>query len=75
MKRQTALKIVNPLLALFMINQAATGIFHLELSNRAFTTFHEQAGYILITLAAVHLALNWNWVKAQFMSRHNPKNT
>jgi hypothetical protein len=72
MKRQTALKIVNPLLALLIINQAATGIFHLELSNRAFKALHEQAGYVLITLAAIHLALNWNWVKAQFMPRNKP---
>jgi hypothetical protein len=75
MKKKTALKIANPLLALFMINQALTGIFHLELSHRAFKTFHEQAGYVLITLAAIHLALNWNWVKTQFTPQHKPKKT
>lgn len=69
MTKQTALKIVNPILGLLIINQALTGIFHLYLSNRAFTILHEWGGYVLVTVVIVHVVLNWGWVKAQFLQR------
>ena len=69
MTKQTALKIVNPLLGLLIINQALTGIFHLYLSNRAFTILHEWGGYVLVTMVIVHVVLNWGWVRAQFLRR------
>ncbi len=66
MTKQTLLKIVNPLLALLMINQALTGMFNLYLSNRAFTILHEWGGFVLSAMVIVHVALNWGWIKAQF---------
>lgn len=66
MSKQSYLKIVNPLLGLLVINQAVTGIFHLYLSNRAFTILHEWNGFVLSAMVVVHVALNWSWVRAQF---------
>lgn len=66
MKNQTALKIVNPLLGLLIINQAFTGMFHLYLSSRAFAILHEWGGFVLSAMVIVHVVLNWSWVKAQF---------
>jgi len=65
-KKQTALKIVNPLLGLFMITQALTGTFHLYLSERAFKMLHEWNGLVLLSLSIVHVVLNWSWIKTQF---------
>lgn len=66
MTKQSALKIVNPLLGLLIINQALTGMFHLYLSNSAFKILHEWGGFVLSAMVIVHVVLNWSWVKAQF---------
>ena len=68
-KKQTALKIVNPLLGLFIINQALTGTFHLYLSNRVFRFLHEWSGLALFVLSILHVVLNWGWIKAQFLQQ------
>jgi len=65
MTKQSALKIVNPLLGLLMLNQALTGIFRLYLSRSAFTIMHERAGYLLFAMVVVHFTLNFGWVKTQ----------
>jgi hypothetical protein len=69
MKRNTMLKILNPVLAVFFINQAITVIFRESLGYRAFGIFHKTGGAILLCLIAVHIILNFNWVKANYFSR------
>lgn len=75
MKKQTALKVVNLLLGLFIVNQFLTGTFHLYLSNRAFTILHERSGLVLFVLSIVHVVLNWGWVKAQFFRHRKSRKT
>jgi hypothetical protein len=69
MKRNTMLKILNPVLALFFINQAITVIFREHLSYKTFGIFHKNAGMILLGLIAVHVVLNLNWVKTNYFSK------
>jgi hypothetical protein len=69
MKRNTALKILNPLLLLFFINQAITALFHEHLSLKTFGLFHETGGAILLCLIALHIILNFNWIKANYFPR------
>ena len=66
MKRNTMLKILNPVLIVLFINQAVTVLFHDELPFRAFQIFHKGGGAVLLILIAVHLVLNFNWVKANY---------
>jgi hypothetical protein len=66
MKRNTALKILNPVLALFFVSQAVTALFHDYISRDAFRIFHMNSGRIFIALVILHLILNFNWVKANF---------
>lgn len=61
------LKIVNPLLALSFLTQAGSGIFKHSLSHDAFEALHEGGGWVLIALAAVHVVLNWSWIRAQML--------
>jgi len=68
MKRNTMLKILNPVLAVFFLNQAITAIFHDSLSRPAFEILHKTAGMILLCLIALHIILNSNWVKANYLS-------
>jgi hypothetical protein len=69
MKRNTMLKIANPILGILVINQILTGIFGRSLSREAFEILHEDGGLLLAMVAALHLILNWNWVKANFFKR------
>jgi hypothetical protein len=81
MKRNTALKIVNPLLAVLVANQILTGLFGRSLSREGFEILHKDGGFVLAGVAVLHLILNWNWVKANFFKRapvakaERPRNT
>lgn len=68
MKKNTALKILNPVLAVLLINQVLTGLFGRELSHEAFEIFHKKAALVLATLVVLHLILNFNWIKANYFS-------
>lgn len=73
MKRNTMLKILNPLLAVLLINQAATGALHDVMSEELFEVLHEGGGVLLILGVICHVALNWNWIKANFLkSKDSP---
>ncbi|NIA16977.1 MAG: hypothetical protein GWO86_01385 [Planctomycetes bacterium] len=63
MKKNTALKILNPILMLLLVSQAVTALFSVKLSHETFTILHKGGGTMLIALAALHLILNFNWVK------------
>jgi cytochrome b len=76
MNKQLALKIVNPLLFVALIIQALTGVtlaFHLFFSKpklyEMIGELHEHTGFVFVVLAAIHLYLNWGWVKSQFAKR------
>ena len=69
MSRNKALKVVNLILLVLLINQAATGMLGMDLPNWAFEWGHKRAAYVLITLAIIHLVLNWNWMKANYFKK------
>lgn len=62
------LKRLNPLLLVVLVVQAATGLCHEILPGEWFEWIHPTGGLLLVLLAAVHLALNWNWVKSVYFS-------
>ena len=66
MKRNTMLKILNPILGVLLVNQILTGIFHDTIPHEAFEFLHEGGGIALAVVAVLHVILNWNWVKANF---------
>ena len=69
MRRNTLHKILNPFLIVLFVNQAVTAVFHDEMPMKAFQIFHKGGGAILLTLIAIHLVLNFNWVKANYFSK------
>ncbi|MEI6521718.1 MAG: hypothetical protein WCO98_17040 [bacterium] len=69
--KQTALKIINPILMLsFFVQFIAVGILVLgekgSALNKIAFPLHQLNGQILLVLAVIHLIYNWNWVKAMF---------
>jgi hypothetical protein len=73
MKKNTLLKVVNPLLALSFFAQAVTGLsislFIESIPYEPFEAIHEIGGYTMIALVLIHLILNWNWVKNSLLKR------
>lgn len=69
MKKTTALKALNPVLAVLIVSQLTTGILHSRIPHEVYEIVHAGAGYVLAAGVAVHLALNWSWVKAGYFRR------
>ncbi len=68
MAKRRWLPVINPLLGLLVIYQAATGLTGEEL-GRAFLPMHVGGALLLVVVASVHLALNWGWVRATYGRR------
>ena len=71
MKRHSTLKILNPILALLFLNQIIVGLFHVTLPYKVFKILHQGGGIILAAAALLHVILNWNWVKVNFIKRES----
>ena len=70
MKRNTLHKIIVPILAVLLISQGVTGLFLSgKISAEAFEILHEGGGIVLVCLGALHLVLNFGWVKVSFFNR------
>jgi hypothetical protein len=68
-KRNTMLKILNPLLAVLVLNQVTTALIHDAIPHEVFGIMHMGGGFTLAGLATLHLILNWNWVKSSLFRR------
>jgi hypothetical protein len=67
MKRTSLLKILNPILAVLLVNQVITGLLHGYLSGEAYEILHGGGGLVFAVTALLHVIMNWNWVKANFL--------
>ncbi|SPD73036.1 conserved hypothetical protein [uncultured Desulfobacterium sp.] len=69
MSTNSILKILNPALAIVLIFQLATGLLHVIFTHEMFETIHGTSAGIFIILVALHLILNWNWIKVNFLKK------
>ena len=69
MKKNTLLKIINPILAIVFIYQISTGLMHEIIPKNRFETIHGTGGIVLLICVIIHLILNWNWVKVNFLKK------
>jgi hypothetical protein len=69
MTRTAILKVLNPILGIFLINQVITGLLNETLPHEAFEVLHATGGITLAAVAVLHVILNWNWVKANFRKK------
>ncbi len=67
MKRKTQLKLLNPVLALIVIIQYLTGLFHDQFDHETFEILHLGGAILLAVIIMIHLFLNWNWVQVNFL--------
>jgi hypothetical protein len=69
MKKNAALKILNPILLVLFVSEVVTGLFHAKLSHETFEFLHEGGGLLLLGLFIIHLILNFNWIKTSYLSK------
>lgn len=69
MTKTDALKILNPILTVLVVNQPCTAALSEATSHEVFELLHEGGGVLLVVGVALHLILNWNWVKVNFLSK------
>lgn len=69
MSRNMALRILNPVLALVLINQVFSGAFRESLPYKVFAVLHQGGAVILIIAVLLHVGLNGNWIKAQYLKK------
>jgi len=69
MRKNDALKILNPILVILTVSQALSVIFAEHLSYKAFEVIHKGGGALLLIGIGLHVVLNWNWVRANLLPR------
>jgi hypothetical protein len=72
MKKTTALKIVNSLIAVLFLTQAVTGMAHDLLPEWA-GAIHHYAGFVFAASVIAHVALNWNWMRSAYLKKSQGK--
>lgn len=75
MSRNRALRILNPILALLFISQVLSGAFVESLPRGAFGILHEAGALCLSIAVLLHVGLNGNWIKAQYLKKGLAGNT
>jgi len=73
MSRVKLLRIVNILLALVFLSISVSGIIQMlspgTIPYLQFKQIHPLTGMLLIILVLVHVYLNWNWIKANYLKK------
>jgi hypothetical protein len=69
MKRNSVLKVLNPILGILLVSQVLTGLLSDSLPPDAFEVLHEGGGIALGIVGVAHTMLNWNWIKANYFRK------
>ena len=72
MHKNTAFKILNPILAVLAVSQALSALLREHLPYRTFVWVHEGGGTLLLIGIGLHVILNWSWVRANLLPRKRP---
>jgi hypothetical protein len=69
MQKNRILKVLNPLLAVLLISQIASGLSGMRLSYKVFNVVHKGGAFVLLTCALLHIVLNWSWIRATYFKK------
>ena len=67
MDKSATLRIVNPLLGILLLSQPFSIILKVLTGWDVFEVLHIVGGIGLLILAAIHVMLNWGWVRMNFL--------
>ncbi len=69
MDKNAVLKVVNPAMAILMLNQPFSAFLIAIFDWDLFEGLHILGGVLLLCAATVHLLLNWKWVELNLLKR------
>ena len=69
MDKNAVLKVVNPALAILMLNQPFSGGLSEGTGWDFFGGLNVGGGILLVCMAALHLILNWRWVATNLLKK------
>ena len=69
MIKKKLLKYTNVVIAVLILSQFLSGIFHKAIPYRIFETLHKGSGILLFIGVVIHVVLNWGWVKSTFFQK------
>jgi hypothetical protein len=67
--KKSALKFLNIIIAVLILNQATTAALSDFIGPETFEVLHEAGGALLLLGIIIHVILNWGWVKSTFSGR------
>ena len=67
MDKNAVLRVVNPALAILMLNQPFSAVLSEVTGWDFFEGMHAGGGILLLLVATIHLMLNWRWVTTNFL--------
>jgi hypothetical protein len=65
--KMAVLKYLNVVIGILILNQVFTGLLSHALRHGLFDVLHKGTGIALFIGVLLHVALNWGWVKSNFM--------
>ena len=76
MNRTKWLRVINVFLFLAVLWQGVTGLGHRFsgykfIEHKLFNTIHVGGGIAMLVLAAIHLTLNWSWIRHKYFGKHS----
>jgi hypothetical protein len=69
MNKKSALKFINVVIAILILNQVTTGVAGKLIGKEAFAVLHKGGAFILLTGVIIHIILNWGWVRSAFSNK------
>lgn len=63
------LRATIPIQGALLLSQLITGLNADDIPYRVYEIVHTLTGILLVILVAIHLALNWGWVRKQYGGR------
>lgn len=72
MKKNQALKILNPALGMLVLSQAITSSLNDFFPKELFEAIHGGGGVLLVSGVVLHLYFNWSWVQATYLNKKGP---
>ena len=67
MRKNTVLKILNPILAILIVTQVLSGMLGFRLPVDVFEVVHKGGGAVLSAGIVLHVVLNWSWVRVNLL--------
>jgi hypothetical protein len=67
--KNDALRVLNPVLAACLVSQGCTGLLHDSLPHEVFEILHKGGGIALFLGVALHVVLNFGWVRSNFFRK------